>query len=73
MTDREDWDSFVTDAAAALPALDEIQTVVPDLAAHPFDPNAQQRVRELLDSERLSRATAAADRIARRPVFGGGI
>ncbi len=73
MNDREDWDSFVADAAAALPALDEIQTVVPDLVAHPFDATAQQRVRELLDSDRLSRATAAANRIAQRPALGGGI
>jgi hypothetical protein len=63
----QQWEQFVSDAAAALPALDELHETVPAFVEAPFDIEAQRRLREFLESDGLSRATAAAHRIVTGP------
>jgi hypothetical protein len=65
--DRQ-WEEFKADAAAALPAIDQMHVTVPAFVESPFDIQAQRRLREFLESDDLSRATAAAQRIATRPI-----
>jgi hypothetical protein len=64
--DRQ-WEEFKADAAAALPAIDQMYETVPAFVEAPLDPQAQRRLREFLDSDDLSRATAAAHRIVTGP------
>lgn len=64
--DRQ-WDEFIGDAAQVIAVNEELHEAVPALMEEPFDPAAQQRLREVLNSPRLELATQAAHRIAILP------
>lgn len=58
-----DWDNFVTDAAHVLPYIDELHATAPALIQEPFNPDIQDRMREILGTDRVAEANAAARRI----------
>jgi hypothetical protein len=58
-----DWDSFVMDAAHVLPYIDELHATAPALIQEPFNPAFQDRMREILGTDRVAEANAAARRI----------
>lgn len=65
-TAAEEWDGFISDAAKVLMVSEEIHSATPAFFEAPFDETAQKRMREVLNSPRLDRASAAARRIAGR-------
>lgn len=76
MTDfaaTQQWpDGFISDAAQALTAIEEIHGAAPALVEAPLDPGAQARMLNALGAPRISAANAAASRIAHlRPLTEG--
>lgn len=60
--DRQ-WSNFIGDAATVLSVSEELHEAVPALIEEPFNPATQARVTELLRSDRMTRANAAARRL----------
>lgn len=61
--DDSTWAEYVRDAASLLDVRAELDDALPQFLDRPFDEQAQQPLRDLLNSPRMSAASDAAQRI----------
>jgi len=66
-------EGFVSDAAHALRAIDDIQHAAAGLYESALDPSAQERMRRTLEPSRLAQAGQAASRVVRLQIAAEGV